>query len=258
MIKLIVSDLDGTLALADGSISRETFEVIRKLEAQHIKFAIATGRQGATVENDFKEVLDYIYVIADNGAMIKHQGQEIGVTYLEQEKARGVIETGKQIEGIEVLICCKDTAYNLTTDQAFKEEIAKYYHCLTNVAHSDEIQEDIIKIALYHKEGITREIEAILQDTWGEFFAITASGKNWIDVGSLHASKGDGIKFLQDKYNIKKSECMAFGDYFNDVSMLQQVEESYVMDHAPTAMKGYGKYIVEHGKVLDTIREKCL
>ena len=127
MIKLIVSDLDGTLALEDGSFSKETFEVIHALNKKNIKFAVATGRQGATVENDFKAVLDCIYVIADNGAMIKHQGHEIGVTYLDQQKARQVIETGKQIEGIQMIICCKDTAYNLSMDPHFEDEITKYY-----------------------------------------------------------------------------------------------------------------------------------
>lgn len=258
MIKLIVSDLDGTLALPDGSISKETFDVIRKLHEENIKFAVATGRQGITVENDFREVLDYIYVIADNGAIIKYQGKEIGVTYLDNEKARGVIETGKQIEGIKMLICCKDTAYNTTTDEAFEEEITKYYHSITNVTDSNEIKEDIIKIALYHKDGITKEIEDLLQETWGEHFAITVSGKNWVDVGSLHTSKGEGVKFLREKYGLKREECMAFGDYFNDASMLQEVEESYVMEHAPKEMKNYGKHLAPSGKVLEIIKEKCL
>ena len=258
MIRLIVSDLDGTLVLPDGSISKETFDVIRALHKKNIKFAVATGRQGVTVENDFQEVLDYIYVIADNGAIIKYQGKEIGVTYLDQEKARGVIETGKQIEGIQMIICCKDTAYNMTTDKAFEEEIMKYYHSITNATNSNEIKEDIIKIAFYHKEGITKEIENFLRETWGEHFSITVSGKNWVDIGSLQTSKGEGVKFLREKYDLQKEECMAFGDYFNDASMLKEVGESYVMEHAPKEMKSYGKHIAETGTVLEIIKEKCL
>ncbi|WP_053986236.1 Cof-type HAD-IIB family hydrolase [Niameybacter massiliensis] len=258
MIKLIISDLDGTLALEDGSFSKETFEVIHALNKKNIKFAVATGRQGATVENDFKAVLDCIYVIADNGAMIKHQGHEIGVTYLDQQKARQVIETGKQIEGIQMIICCKDTAYNLSVDPHFEDEIAKYYYSLQNVDSSDDIKEDIIKIAFYHREGITKEIENVLKEKWGEHFAITVSGKNWVDIGSIQTSKGAGVRFLQQKYQIDPAECMAFGDYFNDVSMLNEVEESYVMEHAPVEMKQHAKHIAKTGKVLDIIRERCL
>lgn len=258
MIKLIISDLDGTLALPDGSISKETFDVIRALDKKNIKFAVATGRQCITVENDFREVLDSIYVIADNGAMIKHQGKEISVTYLESKKAKGVIETVKQIEGAQILICCKDTAYSMTTDQAFETEIKKYYHSITNVDHTNEINEEMIKIAIYHKNGITKEIENLLQETWGEHFLITVSGQNWIDVGSLHTSKGEGVKFLIEKYGLKREECMAFGDYFNDQSMLEEVEESYIMEHAPEAMKKYGKYVAPSGKVLEIIQTRCL
>lgn len=258
MIKLIVSDLDGTLADAEGKIPSEAFEVIKELHQKNIKFAVATGRQGATVENDFKEVLDKIYVVADNGAIIKHKGEEVSVTYLDQEKARGVIETAREIEGIQMIICCKDTAYKITTDADFDAEIAKYYHSISQLEDSKDLEERMIKIALYHKEGITKEIEKLLKDKWGEFFAITVSGENWIDVGSLNISKGIAVQILKEALHIESEECMAFGDYFNDASMLSEVSESYVMEHAPEGMKQYGKYIAKVGSVLDIIKERCL
>lgn len=258
MIKLIISDLDGTLADSKGRIPEKAFKVIEELYKNNIKFAVATGRQGITVENDFKDVLDKIYVIGDNGAIIKHQGQEINVTYLDQDKARGVIEAAKQIEGVQMIICCKNIAYKMATDNAFEAEIAKYYHSLGHVEDSKEIIEPMIKIAIYRKEGITPEIEKILRDKWGEFFSITVSGKNWVDIGSLEISKGVAVRRLKDTLQITSEECMAFGDYFNDASMLEEVDESYVMEHAPEGMKKYGKYTAHTGSVLEIIKKRCL
>ena len=258
MIKLIISDLDGTLADSKGRIPEEAFKVIEELHKKNIKFAVATGRQGITVENDFKDVLDKIYVIGDNGAIIKHQGQEIGITYLDQDKARGVIETVQQIEGAQMIICCKDMAYKMTTDDAFEAEIAKYYHSLGQLEEGKELVEPMIKIAIYLKEGITPEIEKLLRDKWGEFFSITVSGKNWVDVGSLETSKGVAVRLLKGALQITSEECMAFGDYFNDASMLEEVDESYIMEHAPEGMKKYGKYTARTGSVLDIIKERCL
>lgn len=258
MIELIISDLDGTLADNKGQIPEEVFEVIDALEAENINFAVATGRQCATVENDFKSVLDKIYVIADNGALIKHKGELVGVTYLDQVKAREIIETIKEIEEVEMIISCKDTAYKITKDQDFHEEVSKYYHSLSYVEDQSLIEEDIIKIALYNKDGISKDFEALLRDRWEADFSITVSGRNWVDLGSLHTSKGMAVKVLKEALNITKENCMAFGDYFNDVSMLGEVEESYVMEHAPTEMKAYGKYIAEVGSVLEVIKERCL
>ena len=51
MIKLIASDLDGTLAHADGSIPKETFSCVRELEEKGIQFVVATGRQGVDAAN---------------------------------------------------------------------------------------------------------------------------------------------------------------------------------------------------------------
>lgn len=258
MIELIISDLDGTLADSHGQIPEEIFEVIEALEIKNIKFAVATGRQCATVENDFKSVLDKIYVIADNGALIKHEGSLVGVTYLNQIKAREIIDTIKEIEEIEMIISCKDTAYKMTKDQDFHEEVSKYYHSLSYVEDQSLIEEDIIKIALYNKEGISKDFEDLLRDKWAEDLSITVSGRNWVDLGSLHTSKGIAVKVLKEQLNITKENCMAFGDYFNDVSMLAEVGESYVMEHAPTEMKAYGKYIAEAGNVLEVIKERCL
>ncbi|MBC8580784.1 HAD family hydrolase [Zhenhengia yiwuensis] len=258
MIKLIISDLDGTLADNKGQIPEEAFTVIEDLEKKNIHFAVATGRQCATVENDFKSVLDKIYVIADNGALIKHKGKCVGVTYLEQEKAREVIEEVKRLENIEMIISCEDTAYKITKDKAFHEEVSKYYYSLSYVQDQSLIEASIIKLALYNKDGITKEFETWLREKWGEDFSITVSGRNWVDIGSLYTSKGMAVKMLKEQLIIEKENCMAFGDYFNDVSMLAEAEESYVMEHAPEEMKAYGKYSLDEGSVLKVIKERCL
>lgn len=57
---------------------------------------------------------------------------------------------------------------------------------------------------------------------------------------------------------MKKKTAWPSENYFNDVSMLAEVEESYVMEHAPEEMKAYGKYSLDEGSVLKVIKERCL
>ena len=258
MIRLIISDLDGTLADHKGQIPEQVFNVIEELDRKNICFAVATGRQCATVENDFKSVLDKIYIIADNGALIKHKGKQMGLTYLDQKKIREVIEEVKALKDIDMVISCADTAYKITQDHAFHAEVSKYYYDLSYIQDQNLIDTPIIKVAFYNPQGITKVFEEWLREKWGKDFSITVSGRNWVDVGSLHVSKGTAVKKIKEHLNIEKEHCMAFGDYFNDVSMLNEAEESYVMDHAPEAMKTYGKYHLKEGEVLKVIKERCL
>ena len=78
MIKLIASDLDGTL-LKEGSmdINPEIYDIIRKLKAKGIVFAAVSGREYDSIERVFAPVKDDIYFIAGNGGIISYQGEII-------------------------------------------------------------------------------------------------------------------------------------------------------------------------------------
>ena len=77
MIKLIASDIDGTL-LEEGTdgINPEIFTVIRELKKKGIVFAAASGREYASLRRLFQPVKDDIYFIADNGASVMYGGEE--------------------------------------------------------------------------------------------------------------------------------------------------------------------------------------
>ena len=70
MIKLIASDIDGTL-VHDGSheLNPELYDVILKLKEKGIQFAAASGRQYASLRDNFKEHATYMHFIAENGAV---------------------------------------------------------------------------------------------------------------------------------------------------------------------------------------------
>ena len=71
VVRLIVSDVDGTL-VSDGSadINTEIYDVILKLKEKGIFFAVASGRQYASVKKLFRPIEDQIIIIAENGAYI--------------------------------------------------------------------------------------------------------------------------------------------------------------------------------------------
>ena len=71
---------------------------------------------------------------------------------------------------------------------------------------------------------------------------MVVSGPYWVDVMLKGVSKGTAVAFLQKKLGISREETMAFGDFYNDVEMLQQAEYSFVMENAEEKMKQYGNY----------------
>jgi len=93
MIRLIVSDIDGTLTEDGGSrLDPELYEVILKLKSQGIYFAAASGRHSASIEYIFDPIKDKIFYIGDNGAYLGCHGRSLFVNPIEPELVREVIE----------------------------------------------------------------------------------------------------------------------------------------------------------------------
>ena len=67
------------------------------------------------------------------------------------------------------------------------------------------------------------------------------------------------MKTLQRLLGIRPEECMAFGDYFNDVELLESVGESYAMGNALDEVKAVAKYIAptnDENGVMRVIKER--
>ena len=83
MIKLIVSDIDGTLVPEGNTdLNPEYLEVIKKLTEKGIVFAAASGRHTSSIHAVFQPVSERIYYVSDNGACIEKNGKEERALYL--------------------------------------------------------------------------------------------------------------------------------------------------------------------------------
>ena len=117
MIRLVVSDIDGTL-LEDGGnqLNPEYFDVIRKLREQGMQFAAASGRQWASIERVFDPVKEKIFYLSDNGAYIGCHGRNLYLNTINTELVRSMIRD-IQKEGLSVVLSGPDVVYLDKRDQ---------------------------------------------------------------------------------------------------------------------------------------------
>ena len=106
MIKLIASDMDGTLLNDRKELPGDFFEVFDELERRGIKFTVASGRSFDAVAHLFPEEyrtrLDFI---CDNGANVIHEGKQVSVTPLDRQTFEQLIRACEDIGGLRVLVC---------------------------------------------------------------------------------------------------------------------------------------------------------
>ena len=223
MIKLIASDLDGTL-LQNGSteVPREIFEWIMKLKERGIIFAAASGRQYHSLRNLFEPVKDDIAYICENGALTIYQGEIIDRQEIPKELGQEIIRLIEAEEGTEALISGTYTSYINPKSPDYEERIRFLGNQYKIVSDLTEIGEPYIKIALYEKAGTEdNDRQKYWQEKMPESVKVVTSGNDWLDMLFPWIHKGVGMKALSKHLGIEKEETMSFGDNYNDVEMFE-------------------------------------
>ncbi|WP_430812681.1 MULTISPECIES: HAD family hydrolase [unclassified Carboxylicivirga] len=246
MIKMIVSDMDGTLLNSDKQLPHDFAEVYRMMQAAGIQFVVASGRQYYTLVNEFKHLNHNISFIAENGGFINWQQQSKLTKALKASDARDIIQTFRSLPGVNIVLCGKGGAYVENTEsKAFIDEMSKYYVKHTVVDDLLSVDDDILKIAVNDFHNLEETVYPLAMEKHGDDYQISASSPIWLDVMPKGVNKGKAIRLLQDEMGIRPEETMAFGDYLNDLEMLQTVHHSYAMANAHPLIKETARFATD-------------
>ena len=261
MIKLIVTDMDGTLLDENGHLPEGFTDILDRIMAKNIKLVVASGRPYYTLRTNFGPIGRHLSYICENGALVVDNDQIIYESIIDNTIVSEIIKSSKEVEKNVLVLCSAQCSYVENCSDEHLTEIKKYYTNLEIVDDLTNVTDDIVKITLCNLEKSAENLNTIFKPKFGDKLNVVGSGEIWIDISNKGVNKGFALKNLMDADNISKEETMVLGDYYNDIEMLEQAEYSFVMENAPEDMKQYGKYIaasnVEHG-VLRAILEYAL
>jgi len=231
MIRLIASDIDGTLLPAGRTeLPGALFEEIRRLGEKGYLFCPASGRQYNSLRRLFAPVADGLYCLCENGAVLFGPGgRALGKTPMPRGEAEELSRDILALENCEVLISGENMSYAIPKQEditpLMREEKGNR---VTIVARPEDVPEEIVKVSIYCKAG-TDHIPPALAEKWRRFNPAVA-GWEWLDF--TVANKGSGLAQLCRVLGIAPEEVMAFGDNYNDISMLTLAGEAWLMDTA--------------------------
>ncbi|MEV6177563.1 Cof-type HAD-IIB family hydrolase [Streptomyces sp. NPDC052015] len=234
-IRLVVTDMDGTLLDDDKRVPDRLWEVLARLRERGVLFSPASGRQYATLAREFAEVADGMVFIAENGTYVVRDGEELSSDPLSPGVVAEVVTAARRLraDGVDlgVVVCGKRSAYVERADEAFLAEVDKYYLRHRVVEDATAVDDDIIKVALFDfgsAEATTAPALAPFADT----HQVVVSGEHWVDVMNRTANKGAALRRLQRELGITPAQTMVFGDYLNDLEMLDAADWSFAMANA--------------------------
>ena len=244
MIKLIASDMDGTLLDDKKRLPNDFFEVIDRLHDRGIHFAISSGRTYYALDHLFPaEYLKKMDFICDNGAVVISRGETVSVCALSRETFLELLDACDRIGGLKVLVCAAKGTYHLQDSPEFNAEIAKYYKYHYPVDDLRSVDDVIYKLAIFDENGTLAHGKPAIDAIFGDRLNVQASGPVWMDVMAAGVSKGAAFRTLRDTLGVGFEEAMAFGDYFNDVTMLENAGWSFCMENGHEDVKKLCRFV---------------
>lgn len=262
MIKLFVSDMDGTLLYNEAephgrSITLENREAVMKLHASGVRFMMASGRDHffrLNLEEEFGFKVDAIgmngcNVVIDDELLCDH-----GLTH---QDTVDVLEALKEVP-VEVNFL----GINSNGDHVFqyvdREPYARFYqlHLQGIFKHmSKEPMHEWIKDpsrAPFNKlVGLVKTMQdrdillSFFEERFGERLDVIYSGPENIELMPKNISKGQALLELMELKGYLPTEVACIGDSMNDITMLQATPFSFAMRHSDDIVKESSHYVVK-------------
>jgi Cof subfamily protein (haloacid dehalogenase superfamily) len=245
-IRLVVTDMDGTLLDDAKRIPSGLWPMLGELRRRGVLFSPASGRQYATLARQFADVAEGMAFIAENGTYVVRDGEELSSDTLRPSVAAGIARTVRRLvaDGVDVgaVVCGKRSAYVERTDEPFLAEVRRYYVEHRVVEDVTAVDDDVIKVALFDF-GSAEHTTAPALDAFAATHQVVVSGEHWVDVMNPTADKGAALRGLQRELGITPAQTMVFGDYLNDLEMLDAADWSFAMANAHPEVVRRARYL---------------
>jgi len=255
-IRLIASDLDGTLLTSKKELTEETYLSLEKINEKGIYFVPSTGRVYESIPESIKNIPFLKYVITSNGATIfdAEEKRIIKNNFLPPEAVDITIEVLKDTN-VVIEIFKEGKAF---TDRKVYENLSEYGivgghadYVLTTRNPVDDIFDEIEKSKnCLENINLIFNDEDVRMETWKKLkeknhASVTTSAHNNIEVTSKKATKANALKELCGILDIEKENIVVFGDSNNDMDMIEFAGIGVAMANGEEEIKKNADIIAE-------------
>ncbi len=278
MIKVIASDLDGTLFYPKRKarlLTSGNKDFLKRLSEAGKKVVLVSGRNYPILEKIAKKINYYPIMIGCNGAFVSVDNKIVYQNSMDHDKVRKLYHDLRDSYSILAWLVMTDKKpLIITTPNIKKHQFALLflgYRLQGVLSEKYEFGEDVLEECLndpechfykvmpyfgYHSDAVqlARNHAELFRQKYGDEFEILWSSDS-VEFMNKGANKANALeRFIEDR-NINHQEVAVIGDSGNDVPMFERFENSFVMAQAPQEVKKHAKHelkeVCEIEKYLD-------
>jgi Cof subfamily protein (haloacid dehalogenase superfamily) len=261
-VKLIVSDVDGTLTNSSNEIGEETKDLVKKLRQKDILFTFATQRIHSSVVNFAKSLEVEIPIISVNGALIKDlKGNVVNTSLINPKYVKKAIDFSEKYF-VRVALCYGDEIVYTESNSVLRDFM---YRLGTNYRLVDKYEDyfdNVLEIIMLGNEKqIIKHIQkkmnfpAKIFHTAKYFRSSTKYGVYHLEVRKSGTSKKTGMQKLTKHLGLKKKQVAVLGDWFNDRDLFEYGGFNVALQNAVAELKLKADYVTERTNEEDGVAE---
>lgn len=243
-VKLIASDMDGTLLDENGQVPPETFDLILALREHGVRFVASSGRRYDRLCDFFSPLKDRMDFVASNGAQVFADGVQIDREVYSHLAIRRLAKTVAMFPNMHLALFDRTKSYLLDDEDKFVREVDKDLPNVERIYELPSPQVSIIKASIFCDDGNVMDNAYVLQRELGGLFTFAPSGSSYIDAMQPGISKASGIAQVMEYHGIDASEVMAFGDAMNDYEIIRFVGTGCAMANGRPALRAVADRVI--------------
>ena len=249
MIKLVATDIDGTILGGDFEFKDSVKNCIKDLQKKGIKVVLVTGRMHCAAVKIVQELGITTPVVSYQGGMVKEIESCEKVLYqsdVNPQTAKKIIEWARE-NNAHINLYMDDVLY-VEEDNEIIQKYTQARFIDYKVCSFDDLEiknvNKILGIDYQDAQRVTGWVDELKQKHPNLY--IVKSTPYFCEIAENTATKGCAVKFLQEMWDIKTEETLAIGDQDNDIELLKSAGVKVAMGNASDALKSCADYITDH------------
>jgi Cof subfamily protein (haloacid dehalogenase superfamily) len=249
MIKLIVSDLDGTLIHHHSSIRAEDLGALTAASEAGIDLCFASGRMYPEIDSVMTDMNRRVHAISQNGAYVHtSEGTLISHHAFEREL---ILELASAAEGTPFLtMLCSPDSYIVERMTEHAKQIgtrlmAPFYE-ISDI--KERLGRELMcgKLSFFGEVEELRKLQQRLLEKYDGRIDAYVSDIDCMDVMPRGVSKGTGFHALLKQLGVRPEEAVCIGDSFNDLSMFAETPHSFAMAASHPDVRAKAAHTAQH------------
>ncbi|MGD0166057.1 MAG: HAD family hydrolase [Gaiellaceae bacterium] len=219
-IRLIASDLDGTLLRSDGSVSERTLAALERTVATGIRFVLVSARSSGWLAPEAARLGLGEIAICNNGALVYDiEGERVLLHRPLDPETASDIASGLRRAAPGVAFGC-DRPSGFMAEPAYRP-LHRPPDSIPRAELDALLAGPITKLVLQHPEIPQAALHRLVVELGGERIEACYSGAGLIEIAAAGVTKGSALAELCAELGIERAETIAFGDMINDIPMLE-------------------------------------